>query len=365
MKGRNWAVNWVYPRVCGGTELRRQRRHLGIGLSPRVRGNRRGCTRWRRWRGSIPACAGEPTSPARRRARRRVYPRVCGGTNEMTTATAYRGGLSPRVRGNRRDGRRPAGATRSIPACAGEPCTGRSGSTGPGVYPRVCGGTRRLSGDCHEEWGLSPRVRGNPARDDPVNAVQGSIPACAGEPIPATGPEQYRQVYPRVCGGTASWSPTPAYPAGLSPRVRGNRGNKSPGRRRTGSIPACAGEPGVRSRSPSQVQVYPRVCGGTILPGLAGIALAGLSPRVRGNHWRGRIMVWRKGSIPACAGEPLGGRVIDFAGQVYPRVCGGTQNLSLDIVAECGLSPRVRGNPLNEDNGRVRAWSIPACAGEP
>ena len=71
-----------------------------------------------------------------------------------------------------------------------------------------------------------------------------------------------------------------------------------------GSIPACAGEPRVRSTRGANTKVYPRVCGGTGLDAIAMLARAGLSPRVRGNlndeNWR----LFQQRSIPACAGEP-------------------------------------------------------------
>ena len=51
----------VYPRVCGGTNVDGHRLRLLKGLSPRVRGNP-GWTITRIARdGSIPACAGEPS----------------------------------------------------------------------------------------------------------------------------------------------------------------------------------------------------------------------------------------------------------------------------------------------------------------
>ena len=134
----------VYPRVCGGTrwnpsmsrpntgsipacagEPRSCRRWKPfteyVGLSPRVRGNRRRRPFSPKSSGSIPACAGEPGIPA-----------CSGGTV----------GLSPRVRGNR----------------------GLTMDKGAWVYPRVCGGTF---------------VRGMNSE----RAI-GSIPACAGEPTP-------------------------------------------------------------------------------------------------------------------------------------------------------------------------------------
>ena len=72
-----------------------------------------------------------------------------------------------------------------------------------------------------------------------------------------------RKVYPRVCGGTAGTLSLAPAPAGLSPRVRGNRGADSPAVLVCGSIPACAGEPPWGSVGGSITRVYPRVCGGT------------------------------------------------------------------------------------------------------
>ena len=75
----------------------------------------------------------------------------------------------------------------------------------------------------------------------------GSIPACAGEPLLATGQRIPRRVYPRVCGGTPQPGLSLAGIAGLSPRVRGNPPEAGDNRVTIGSIPACAGEPSEMS----------------------------------------------------------------------------------------------------------------------
>ena len=54
------------------------------------------------------------------------------------------------------------------------------------------------------------------------------------------------------------------------------------------------------------------------------LALAGLSPRVRGNPRGRRAAAAASGSIPACAGEPAPYLCLLLLYQVYPRVCGGT-----------------------------------------
>ena len=234
---------WVYPRVCGGTANRCLRHSIPMGLSPRVRGNPAVSLRpgWRP--GSIPACAGEPCITAPSRPASRVYPRVCGGTRGQNRHPLRWRGLSPRVRGNLPvHGRHPVPG-RSIPACAGEP-----------------GSLVALT--AHSD-GLSPRVRGNLLCNQGRIQGRGSIPACAGEPRYQHVPGLPCPVYPRVCGGTSNSSRLSISFAGLSPRVRGNPEDLTGEQRPQGSIPACAGEPVSVPYAAVFAEVYPRVCGGT------------------------------------------------------------------------------------------------------
>ena len=53
----------------------------------------------------------------------------------------------------------------------------------------------------------------------------------------------------------------------------------------------------------------------------------------------------KRGSIPACAGEPQRHQARSVASTVYPRLCGGTPADAAAGAKVCGLSPRVRGNP--------------------
>ena len=152
----------VYPRVCGGTHRRNAIPEFVEGLSPRVRGNRpRGKVAVGR-EGSIPACAGEPSAGSSAWAVGTVYPRVCGGTNLVALSPAYAWGLSPRVRGNPPMPRATPLTRRSIPACAGEPAQNTRDRCRRRVYPRVCGGTSYSPAPTLNSRGLSPRVRGNP-----------------------------------------------------------------------------------------------------------------------------------------------------------------------------------------------------------
>ena len=127
-----------------------------------------------------------------------------------------------------------------------------------------------------------------------------------------------------MCGGTVSQQRRQQFPAGLSPRVRGNLGRGAWSGATWRSIPACAGEPASRACTFSKSRVYPRVCGGTDKPGHAAFGDEGLSPRVRGNHRPVSPFSLLPWSIPACAGEPPVHRRLADNGKVYPRVCGGT-----------------------------------------
>ena len=359
--------------------------HCRGGLSPRVRGNPVKRFLDSLVKRSIPACAGEPARQYGMSRITAVYPRVCGGTWPSRTTNAYLWGLSPRVRGNRTARRASSKPTRSIPACAGEPARRAHELTLDAVYPRVCGGTgvaqildsdgKGLSprvrgnpvgfGAWRKRSGLSPRVRGNRRGRQRTRSRQRSIPACAGEPSGMCRRNASGQVYPRVCGGTITSRRWASATAGLSPRVRGNLGERVGERGQRGSIPACAGEP-KRLEPPASVRrVYPRVCGGTISPRRQSGRWGGLSPRVRGNPTGPRRSRSAAGSIPACAGEPATSCGSRPAPAVYPRVCGGTATRRPLSVSIMGLSPRVRGNHRDAQPHRSQVRSIPACAGEP
>ena len=90
-----------------------------------------------------------------------------------------------------------------------------------------------------------------------------------------------------------------------------------------GSIPACAGEPMTLGTTPPRLWVYPRVCGGAITTTNPVAPISGLSPRVRGSPAHVAGVLDRQGSIPACAGEPTAPWLSPTPAWVYPRVCGG------------------------------------------
>ena len=131
----------VYPRVGGGTRIRRVFLSSGIGLSPRGRGNRGDLSLLHALFRSIPAWAGEPNACVTLPNNHTVYPRVGGGTDDVVGFLPVVGGLSPRGRGNHLLFPVLVTLHRSIPAWAGEPSTVVIRPASDGVYPRVGGGT--------------------------------------------------------------------------------------------------------------------------------------------------------------------------------------------------------------------------------
>ena len=151
----------VYPRACGGTFLAGAGLRYGLGLSPRLRGNPAAQPAGRPAPGSIPAPAGEPTTCCCRARSRTVYPRACGGTKSVLGVRNRDKGLSPRLRGNHRAVSELPVEFRSIPAPAGEPTLLPRSICMGSVYPRACGGTVLSSTVNVPHGGLSPRLRGN------------------------------------------------------------------------------------------------------------------------------------------------------------------------------------------------------------
>ena len=233
----------------------------------------------------------------------------------------------------------------SIPARAGEPIPRQPAPRQSEVYPRACGGNRQSN--------LVQR------------SITRSIPARAGEPSLMRTIETNCGVYPRACGGTSPLGASMKPGIGLSPRVRGNPCSWIPEIPTFRSIPARAGEPGATRRTCADGWVYPRACGGTVPSSIQSTIPFGLSPRVRGNRKSGAAPITRDGSIPARAGEPACSKSANSGRKVYPRACGGTEDLANKSPEEAGLSPRVRGNLRSQCRSHDGSGSIPARAGEP
>ena len=251
------------------------------------------------------------------------------------------------------------------PACTVEPprCRGLEGRRW--AYPRMRGGTTSWSPPSIGGRGLSPHARGNRALAFFGGPGHGSIPACAGEPVRERRPKRLWRVYPRMRGGTGQQCFETCITQGLSPHARGNLFQHQGSSWNQGSIPACAGEPPGSGKGQLRAGVYPRMRGGTAAAAGGAGRGEGLSPHARGNLLMTVTSTCSSGSIPACAGEP---RMTVFGSlklRVYPRMRGGTSIWPGCMCGCSGLSPHARGNHPWVRPPACAAGSIPACAGEP
>ena len=272
-------------------------------------------------------------------------------------------GRSPRVRGSRRSPSPRASRRRSIPACAGEPRRPQHSRRPQQVDPRVCGGADSNDMKRKPNRGRSPRVRGSRRHRSIQRPSRRSIPACAGEPPTTSSCARATRVDPRVCGGAPGGNVYGLQGSGRSPRVRGSLLSVLSLGGRRGSIPACAGEPVLRTTAGYAARVDPRVCGGASLRWSFLQPEEGRSPRVRGSPLFGVIWSYRSGSIPACAGEPGSGRGSADVHRVDPRVCGGARPSCQAGRMVRGRSPRVRGSPFARRSRTCREGSIRVCGG--
>jgi len=151
---------------------------------------------------------------------------------------------------------------------------------------------------------------------------------------------------------------------GLSPRARGKLTVSTVRMSTGGSIPAGAGEADTRIWRSPLLAVYPRGRGGSILGLPRCVSSLGLSPRARGKRIPCPLPLYRRGSIPAGAGEADTRIWRSPLSAVYPRGRGGSNLIYNKIKIIEGLSPRARGKRFIVLQRYKRLRSIPAGAGE-
>ena len=355
----------VYPRVYGESADCEPLARAFTGLSPRVRGIQNLRAAANRALRSIPACTGNPGDQRLVRSRLEVYPRVYGESSKCLVGRLCRSGLSPRVRGIHRGSKPRRAKSGSIPACTGNPEERKAKAKKRGVYPRVYGESTPGARREQPHRGLSPRVRGIHLAAVIAQAAWRSIPACTGNPRPRYRSQTAIRVYPRVYGESDNLGVDVAEFLGLSPRVRGIHYRAYLDELGERSIPACTGNPNRKPALRPLVGVYPRVYGESPLAKFRHESLSGLSPRVRGILHGRPPPAAVDGSIPACTGNP--GRTGKDGRRVavYPRVYGESSWSVRKRGRGRGLSPRVRGIPPHPLHFLNRSRSIPACTGNP
>ena len=313
--------------------------------------------------GIIPAYAGNTRATAARPQPTRDHPRVCGEHTTMATWFMPLPGSSPRMRGTPhelRDGRVIDGI---IPAYAGNTWNRQRQASPCWDHPRVCGEHAVLNSDALPFTGSSPRMRGTLLHHALALASGGIIPAYAGNTCETCEGSSDGGDHPRVCGEHAMVSATALAVRGSSPRMRGTQSRCRPCMRRTGIIPAYAGNTRGGSNATADIRDHPRVCGEHTSRNSSRRRMTGSSPRMRGTRHRRSVRSLRAGIIPAYAGN-TGWYVSRYAARRdHPRVCGEHEPLLLPKLRTLGSSPRMRGTPHPVGSGRPHPGIIPAYAG--
>ena len=211
--------------------------------------------------------------------------------------------------------------------------------------------------------GSSPRMRGTLLHHALALASGGIIPAYAGNTCETCEGSSDGGDHPRVCGEHAMVSATALAVRGSSPRMRGTQSRCRPCMRRTGIIPAYAGNTRGGSNATADIRDHPRVCGEHTSRNSSRRRMTGSSPRMRGTRHRRSVRSLRAGIIPAYAGN-TGWYVSRYAARRdHPRVCGEHEPLLLPKLRTLGSSPRMRGTPHPVGSGRPHPGIIPAYAG--
>ena len=156
-------------------------------------------------------------------------------------------------------------------------------------------------------------------------------------------PLNRRRDHPRVCGEHRACGVLHRPCRGSSPRVRGTQSPDWTSPRRSGIIPACAGNTTPSERSSPLTRDHPRVCGEHIGDLGTFEFIEGSSPRVRGTRLRARLRRLRNGIIPACAGNTSSWLPRIKCLRDHPRVCGEHITSTEGTAESTGSSPRVRG----------------------
>ncbi len=353
----------VYPRACGERLIGEFLLARRGGLSPRLRGTEvEPDDVSRQWR-FIPAPAGNGVTLTTVSLYCPVYPRACGERLVLEWIANGGDGLSPRLRGTVKPVQPAKHKGRFIPAPAGNGRRSMQKRIHQPVYPRACGERIRHPSGETGTVGLSPRLRGTEYVYAYVCILCRFIPAPAGNGRPCRSWWRERAVYPRACGERRRKSVSVGSAAGLSPRLRGTGLVCSAGIRLSRFIPAPAGNGPKSARPTSKPAVYPRACGERWLIETSVLANTGLSPRLRGTACSRSAACRTRRFIPAPAGNGWQRHAGRCVRPVYPRACGERAPNIVEGGALIGLSPRLRGTDAFVIVEKPGARFIPAPAG--
>ena len=253
---------------------------------------------------------------------------------------------------------------RIIPAHAGQTALSSSSLVNATDHPRACGANGGLPMAFSWLTGSSPRMRGK--RVEPVcdGAEVRIIPAHAGQTAPNRQDACPCPDHPRACGANRRYGRFSTRPVGSSPRMRGKRPVHHRVHADLRIIPAHAGQTPCSPRAARRWTDHPRACGANVFLAVDMPAEAGSSPRMRGKPggWVERRHSRR--IIPAHAGQTLAYYKPLQLPSDHPRACGANSALRPSNILQSGSSPRMRGKQRLTSIEHFAERIIPAHAGQ-
>ena len=194
-------------------------------------------------------------------------------------------------------------------------------------------------------------------------AVVGLIPACAGNTYALWTHALCKGAHPRMRGEHSNTKLVSLPMFGSSPHARGTLRSSSVALTRSRLIPACAGNTRGVCNQQHRRGAHPRMRGEHYRHTLRLFRVEGSSPHARGTP-EGRVLPRAGGRlIPACAGNTSTTNWSQQSETAHPRMRGEHDRAYLDFGETEGSSPHARGTPPRGTRATSRQRLIPACAG--
>ena len=210
-------------------------------------------------------------------------------------------------------------------------------------HPREYGeNSPYFSGRCLRP-GPSPRIRGECNGAEHIPWSNGTIPANTGRMCLTMWFSIRRTDHPREYGENAIGDSDAAAVAGPSPRIRGESRAEADTEGGFGTIPANTGRITGPTASQTQPWDHPREYGENADQEWNDEFSAGPSPRIRGEFVQAQLQVIDRGTIPANTGRIASVPTHDTLCGDHPREYGENRNSWTTRPPQLGPSPRIRG----------------------
>ena len=276
---------------------------LSLGSSPQARGTQVFWHLTHLLCGLIPAGAGNTSAAPQSSARVPAHPRRRGEHLPAGVHQLLIDGSSPQARGTRVGAPLRGAVQGLIPAGAGNTAASRASMMLEAAHPRRRGEHSMRARVAASASGSSPQARGTPGESATRDGESRLIPAGAGNTSGYLMVLKPTSAHPRRRGEHHEPAEVVSGEWGSSPQARGTLRKRIPKQLTGGLIPAGAGNTLLMARRKLIGGAHPRRRGEHL--GLYAVLRRhrGSSPQARGTRASGCLLRGRKGLIPAGAGN--------------------------------------------------------------